>query len=314
LTGAGSTFVQNLALEWIKNYTAQCHGASINYQGVGSGAGITQLTEGTVNFGATDVPLTTAQSAVLQPKGATVQVPWAAGGIALEYNLSGVSNLKLDANTIAGIFAGKITKWNDPAITALNSGTSLPSVTIATVHRSDSSGTTAAFTDYMSKAAPSVWTIGSSKTPNWTTGQGAKGSDGVTATVKQTAGAIGYAEVSYAVGSGLPAALVKNEAGQFTSPMTTAAVSATIASATVSPAGVVTLNYATTDPQAYPIATPTYVVVFKSQSNAGTGSLLKDFLLYAVGPGQNSAPSLYYAPLPQNVVTFAQQAINSITT
>jgi phosphate transport system substrate-binding protein len=313
LTGGGSTFVQNLALEWIKNYGNQCHGATINYQGVGSGAGITQLTAGTLNFGATDVPLTTKQSGDLQVKGTTVQLPWATGGIALEYNLSGVSTLKLNADTIAGIFSGKITKWNDPAITALNSGVSLPSTSIATVHRSDSSGTTAAFTLYMSKTASTTWTLGSSKTPTWPTGQGAKGSDGVTATVSQTPGAIGYAEVSYAVGANLPMAEVQNASGAFVSPMTSGAVSATMSTATIAASGAITIDYATSNPAAYPIATPTYVVVFKAQSNSGTGTLLKNFLTYAVGPGQNSAASLYYAAMPQNLVTFAQQQISTIT-
>ena len=313
LTGAGSTFVQNLALEWIKNYGDACKGATINYQGVGSGAGITQLTAGTVNFGATDVPLTSAQSAALQPKGAVVQTPWAAGGISLEYNLSGVKTLKLNADTIAGIFANKITKWNDSAITALNPGVSLPDISIATVHRSDSSGTTGAFTEYMSKTAPTTWTLGSSKTPNWPSGQGAKGSDGVTATVSQTPGAIGYAEVSYAVGANLPMVEVENASGQYVSPMSSAAVSATLSSATIAADGSVTIDYATTNPAAYPIVTATYVVVFKTQSGS-SGALLKNFLLYAVGPGQASATSLYYAPMPQNLVTFAEQAINTIVT
>jgi phosphate transport system substrate-binding protein len=311
LTGAGSTFVQNLALQWSKNYSKACSGATINYQGVGSGAGVTQLTNGTVNFGATDVPLTSAQSDLLQPKGATVQVPWASGGIALMYNLSGVSNLKLDADTIAGIFAGKITKWNDPAITALNQGASLPSTTISTVHRSDSSGTTAAFTLYMSKTSPTTWTLGSSKTPTWPGGQGAKGSDGVTATVGQTPGAIGYAEVSYAQGSGLPVVQVKNASGQFVSAQSTAGVQATMSTATISSAGAVTVDYATTNPAAYPIVTATYVVAFKSQSSS-PGNLLKSFLLYAVGTGQSAGPALGYSPLPQNVVTFAEQQINTI--
>jgi phosphate transport system substrate-binding protein len=314
LSGGGSTFVANLVIEWSKNYGKACSGATINYQGIGSGAGITQLTAGTIDFGGTDVPVTTDQKTGLDAKGPTVQIAWAAGGIALEYNLSGVSTLKLDANTVAGIFANKITKWNDPAITALNSGVSLPNSSIATVHRSDSSGTSAAFTDYMNKTAPTVWTLGSSKTPNWPSGQGAKGSDGVTATVKQTPGAIGYAEVSYAVGGGLPMAEVKNASGHFTSPKSSQAVSATFATAQVAADGVVTINYLTTDAAAYAIVSPTYVVAFKTQTNASKGPLLKNFILYACGPGQQSAAPLYYAPIPQNMATFCQQTAATIAT
>ncbi|MBO0731741.1 MAG: extracellular solute-binding protein, partial [Acidimicrobiaceae bacterium] len=217
--------------------------------------------------------------------------------------------LKLDATTIASIFAGKINKWNAPAIKALNPGANLPSSSIATVHRSDSSGTSGAFTEYLSKTAPSVWTFGSNKTWPGPGGTGAKGSDGVTATVSQTSGAIGYAEVSYAVGANLPVVQVKNASGAFTSPKVASAVAATLAGVTIGPAGALTINYDTMNPAAYPIATPTYVVALKS----GGSPLVKDFILYAVTQGQSSADQLFYAPLPQNLVSFAEQAINSMT-
>lgn len=313
IAGAGSTFVQNIAQEWIKDFGDKCAGANVNYQGIGSGAGIQQLTAGTVDFGATDVPLTADQSAALQSKGTVVQIPWAAGAIALEYNLSGVTNLQLSAATIGEIFAGKIKAWNDPAIRADNPGVKLPSTTISTVHRSDSSGTTGAFTSYLAAAAPQVWTLGSGKTVAWPSGSGAKGSDGVTATVKQTDGAIGYAEVSFAEGAQLPMAKVRNGAGSYMSPSDAGAVSAAISAAgSPSSQGVVTPAYTSATAGIYPISTVTYVVVLQSQPDRAKARLLKDFLAYAVGAGQASANSLFYAPLPAGLAAFDKTAIQSI--
>jgi len=314
ISGAGSTFVQTIAQEWIKDFGNKCPGANVNYQGVGSGAGIQQLTAGTVDFGATDVPLTSDQSAALQAKGTVVQIPWAAGAISLEYNLPGITNLQLSPDAIAGIFSGKIKTWNNSTIEADNPGLTLPSTTISTVHRSDSSGTTGAFTAYLSATAPQAWTLGSGKTVSWPNGSGAKGSDGVTATVKQTSGAIGYAEVSYAKGAQLPMAKVKNASGAYVSPSVGAAVSAAInAAGTPSSTGVVTPAYTSTDATVYPISTVTYVVVLQNHSGAGKAQVLKDFLLYAVGAGQQSASSLYYAPLPSSLATFDKTAIQSIS-
>lgn len=314
ISGAGSTFVQNIAQEWIKDFGSKCSGANINYQGVGSGAGVQQLTAGTVDFGATDVPLTSDQSAALQSKGAVVQIPWAAGAISLEYNISGVTNLQLSPATIAGIFSGKIKTWDAPSIKADNPGVKLPSTTISTVHRSDSSGTTGAFTAYLAADAPQAWTLGSGKTIAWPSGSGAKGSDGVTATVKQTDGAIGYAEVSFAEGAQLPMAKIKNAGGQYVSASSGSAVSAAIAAAgTPSTDGVVTPAYSSTDPTVYPISTVTYVVVLQKQSNQAKAQLIKDFLLYAVTEGQSSASSLFYAPLPSSLVAFDKAAIQSIS-
>lgn len=305
--------MQNLAQQWIKDFGSRCSGANINYQGIGSGAGVEQLTSGTVDFAGTDVPLTSAQRATLQAKGAVVQLPWAAGAIALEYNLPGVKALQMSPATIAGIFSGKIHAWNDPAIATDNPGVKLPSTTISTVHRSDSSGTTGVFSGYLAAAAPQVWTLGSSKTISWPAGSGAKGSDGVTATVEQTAGAIGYAEVSFAEGAQLPMVKVKNGGGKYVSPSDLAAVSAAVnAAGTPSAQGVVSPAYTTSDPSAYPISTVTYAVVLQNQS-ASKAALVKDFLLYAVGPGQASAQSLYYAPLPSGLVSFDKTAIESIS-
>jgi phosphate transport system substrate-binding protein len=313
LSGAGSTFVSTLATQWIKDYEAQCAGSTINYAPVGSGAGVQQFVAGTVNFGATDVPVGAADQAAAQAKGGTlVQLPWAAGGIAIEYNVPGVTNLQLSPSTLASIFAGKITTWNDPAIKTDNPSATLPATTIATVHRSDSSGTTAAYTAYLAASAPTVWTLGSSKTINWPGGQGAKGSDGVSALVSQTQGSIGYAEVSFAKGASLSMASIKNAAGSFTQP-TGAGVAASIGAATPNPDGSVTLSYTAPDPAAYPISTVSYVVAFVKQG-AAVGALLKDFLGFAVNKGQQDASTLFYAPLPSSLVTSDTTAINTITT
>jgi phosphate transport system substrate-binding protein len=300
ITGAGSTFVATILQQWTKDYEAKCPGATINYQAVGSGAGVTQFTSGTVDFGASDVVLSAAQSQALAAKGTVLQIPWAAGGVAIEFHVSGVSSLKLDAATIAGIFAGKIVKWNDPAIKALNSGVTLPSEAIQTFHRSDASGTSGIFTGYLAAAAPSVWTYGANKTWPAPGGQGAKGSDGVTAAVGQTEGGIGYAEVSYAKGANLPMAAVKNGAGSFVQP-TGNAVTAALAEADVPADLTVKPNYTPTGASAYPIASTTWVVVAQKQTDAAKATLLKDFITYAVTAGQASANSLYYAPLPSSL-------------
>jgi phosphate transport system substrate-binding protein len=296
ISGAGSTFVQTIVQQWIKDYAAACPGATVNYQGVGSGAGIQQFIAGTVDFAGSDVALKPEEETGAK-SGPVLQIPWSAGGIAVEYNLSGVKDLKLSPETVAGIFAGKITKWDDAAIKADNSGASLPSTGIQVVHRSDGSGTTAAFTAFLKAKAPSVWTAGSGKDVPWPTGQGAKGSDGVTGAVKQTSGAIGYSEVSFAKGAGLGIAQVKNSAGSFVGPEGKA-VAAALASEM--------------DPGAYPISTKTLVIVPNKPTDAAKAKLLRAFILYAVTTGQNAADSLYYAPLPTSLQDQAKTAAESI--
>jgi phosphate transport system substrate-binding protein len=311
-SGAGSTFVANLAQQWIKDFAARCPGATINYQGVGSGAGIQQLTSGTVDFAGSDVAMKDSEQTAAEAKnGKVLTIPWTAGGIAIETNVSGAKDLKLTGETLAGIFAGKIKKWDDPAIKADNTSASLPSEGIQVIHRSDGSGTTAAFTAYLAAVAPSTWTVGAGKDVPWPTGQGAKGSDGVTAAVKQTEGAIGYAEVSFAKASGLGMAQVKNEAGKFVSP-TADAVSAALKDATVPADLKVAINYKATDPAAYPISTTTFVLVPQKPADAARGKVVKDFILYAIGQGQAAAPGLDYAPLPSSLLDQAKAAAESI--
>jgi phosphate transport system substrate-binding protein len=314
ISGAGATFPQNIIQQWIKDFQTKCPGATINYQGVGSGAGIQQFTAGTIDFGASDALMKPEEEQAAVAKGGTVlTIPWTSGGIAVEYNLSGVTNLKLSGETVAGIFAGKIKTWNDPAIKGDNAGATLPSTAIQVIHRSDGSGTTNAFTSYLTAVAPTVWTAGAAKDVPWPTGQGAKGSDGVTAAVKQTQGAIGYSEVSFAKGSSLGIASIKNAAGSYVPP-DAKNVAAALAEATIPADLKVKPNYKPTSPDAYPISTPSFVLVFQKQKDPGKGKLLKDFLLYAVGPGQASAEGLYYAPLPSSLQDKAKAAVNSIQT
>src|SRR5438270_780758 len=314
ISGAGSTFVQNIAQQWIKDFQARCSGATINYQGVGSGAGISQFTLGNVDFGGTDVPMSATEEQGAVAKGGQVQtIPWSGGGIAVEYNLSGVSDLKLSPEVVAGIFAGKIKTWNDQAIKKDNAAASLPSTGIQVVHRSDGSGTTAAFTGYLTAVAPTVWTAGAAKDVPWPTGQGAKGSDGVTAAVKQTAGAIGYAEVSFAKGSALGIASIKNSSGAFVQP-NAANVTAALAEVQIPPDLKSKPNYKPTAAAAYPISTPTFALAFAKQKDPAKGKVLKDFLTYAVGAGQAAAQGLYYAPLPSELATKAKAAVDAIQT
>jgi len=311
ITGAGSTFVATIAQQWIKNYEAKCPGATINYQGVGSGAGIQQFTAGTVDFGASDAVMKPEEESAAVAKGGQVlHIPWSGGGVAIEYNLSSVPNLKLSPETLASIFAGKVKTWNDKMIAA-DGNTNLPSTAIQVVHRSDGSGTTAAFTSYLTAVAPTIWTAGAGKDVPWPTGQGAKGSDGVTAQIKQTQGAIGYSEVSYPKATSLGIASIKNPSGAFVQPEGKN-VAAALAEAQIPADLKIKPNYKPTGADPYPISTPTWVLVFVKPADPAKGKLLKDFLDYAVGPGQSAAEGLYYAPLPSALQDKAKAAVDSI--
>jgi phosphate transport system substrate-binding protein len=314
ISGAGSTFVSTIAQQWIKDFQGKCAGATVNYQSVGSGAGIQQFTAGTVDFGATDALMKPEEEAAAVAKGGQVlTIPWSGGGIAIEYNLPGVSDLKLTPETLAGIFAGRIKTWGDQALKNDNSGVTLPSTGIQVVHRSDGSGTTAALTAYLKAVAPTVWTVGSGKDVPWPTGQGAKGSDGVTAAVKQTSGAIGYAEVSFAKGSQLAIASIKNEAGNFEQPDAKNVTDA-LTEAQVPPDLKIKPNFKPTTADAYPISTFTFVLAYSKQKDPAKGKLLKDYLTYAVGAGQSAASGLFYAPLPTDLQTKDKAAVDAIQT
>ncbi|MGI8807386.1 MAG: phosphate ABC transporter substrate-binding protein PstS [Acidimicrobiales bacterium] len=309
LSGAGATFPATLVQEWIKQYRSLAPGVTVNYQPIGSGAGIQQLTSKTVDFAGSDVPLKDSEVAATGGPGAVVQVPWTAGGVAVEYNLPGVDGLRLTPATLAGIFAGGITRWNDPAIRADNPSASLPAAGIQVVHRSDGSGTTQVFTDYLKAVAPEVWTFPSGKDwPSATAGTGAKGSDGVTAAVKQSIGAIGYAEPSYPKQALLGMATVRNEAGRFVGP-DAKAVSAALAAATVNADGTLKLNFAPVSPEAYPISSTSYLMFYRSGADPAKDSALKHFAAWALTEGQESAEALDYAPLPEPVQVAALGAV-----
>jgi phosphate transport system substrate-binding protein len=310
LTAQGSTAQGNAMTQWIKNFQTACSGASINYQGTGSGAGQTAFIGGTADFAGSDSPL----SATDQPKGdarcktgPAIHIPMTVGPIAVAYKLSGVSNLQLKPATLAKIFAGTITTWNDPAIAADNPGVTLPSTKILTVHRSDSSGTTDNFTKYLAAAAASDWTFGHDKVWKAPGGSAQKGSDGVGASLAKDEGSIGYIEWSYAQVNNLPVAKIYNGAGEYAA-LTNDAVGKTVASAKSSGASdkdmQLTIDYNTTAPGAYPIVLVTYEIACSTGNDAAKLALLKAFLGYtASAAGQNAVTSVGYAPLPEEVRT-----------
>jgi phosphate transport system substrate-binding protein len=309
LSGAGATFPATLVQEWIKHYSVLAPRVTVNYQPIGSGAGIQQLTSRTVDFAGSDVPLKESEVAATGGPGAVIQVPWTAGGVAVEYNLPGVKELRLSPKALAGIFAGHVTRWNDPAIKADNPDAPLPASGIQVVHRSDGSGTTNVFTDYLKAAAPDIWTFPSGKDwPAGTAGTGAKGSDGVTAAVKPSIGAIGYAEPSYPKQAGLGVALLRNEAGRFVGP-TADAVSAALAAATTRPDGTLKLNFTPASPEAYPISSASYLMFYASAPDAEKDAALRHFAAWALTEGQRFAEALDYAPLPASVQTAALGAV-----
>lgn len=302
ISGAGSTFVASIVSAWVQGYQKACPQATINYQPVGSGAGIQQLIAKTVDFAGSDVVLKPSEAAAAQASGGpTIQIPWTAGAIAVEFHLTGVSNLHMSPATLAGIFAGRIKNWSDQAVRADNPGLNLPDEGIQVIHRSDGSGTTAGLTAYMKATAPDIWTYGAGKDVPWPTGQGAKGSDQVTAGVEQTEGAIGYAEVSYAQATGLHTVAIRNPSGAYVLP-SASGVAADLASATIPANLAVKADFRPQASNAYPISTLSWVMLHPHGSNAARQKLLASFVAYALGPGQQAAAQLFYAPLPPSVV------------
>ena len=309
LSGAGATFPATLVQEWIKQYRSLAPGVTVNYQPIGSGAGIQQLTSRTVDFAGSDVPLKDSEVAATGGTGAVVQVPWTAGGVAVEYNLPGTEGLRMSGEALAGIFAGRITRWNDPAIKVDNPTAALPASGIQVVHRADGSGTTQVFTDYLKAVAPGVWTFPSGKDwPAGTAGTGAKGSDGVTAAVKQSVGAIGYAEPSFAKQAQLGIATIRNESGRFVGPEALA-VSAALAAAKVTSQGTLELSFTPTSPEAYPISSTSYLMFYRAATDPARDIALRHFAAWALTDGQDLAEGLDYAPLPEAVQASALGAV-----
>jgi len=314
LQGAGATFPAPLYQVWFETYTEQHPNIKIDYQANGSGAGIKAITEGTVDFGASDAPMKDEEIAKL-PQGTTVlHVPTALGAVVVIFNLPGVSTLKLDADNVAGIFLGTIKKWNDPAIAANNSGVTLPDKEILVVHRSDGSGTTNAFTTYLDTVSADWHSkVGAGKEVNWPTGVGAAGNDGVAGGVKQTEGAVGYVELNYAAQAQLAMADLKNADGQFVAASTDGVTAAAASVAAQFPADFrqpPIINAKGAD--AYPIASYTYLLMDENQKDATKGQAIVAFTWWALNDGQGMEKDLGYAPLPKTVQEKAVDQLHKI--
>jgi phosphate transport system substrate-binding protein len=316
INGAGATFPLPVYQEWAARLK-DTSGLTVNYQGIGSGGGIAQFTAGTVDFGATDSAMEDTEVAAAKKKGDPVHVPSVFGAVTVSYNVQGLDKgLKLDGKTVADIFLGKIKKWDDPAIAGMNSGAKLPSTAITICHRSDESGTTKLFTTFLADYSPE-WKSGPGvdKTVKWPTGTGAKGNDGVAACVKQNDGAVGYVEQAYALANNFTFADVKNKAGNFVAP-TLESTSAAGDGLTV-PGDLRFSAINAPGDKAYPIASGTFLLVYKDMCKAGVSQekakLVKGWLDYALGAGQNVAKELQYAPLPSAIQTKAQQKVDSLT-
>jgi phosphate transport system substrate-binding protein len=309
INGAGATFPYPIYSKWFDEYAKVDPSVRFNYQSIGSGGGIKQILAQTVDFGATDGPM--SDENLGKAPGKILHIPTVAGAVVLTYNLPGNPALKLDADAITGIFLGQIKKWNDPKLAALNSGAKLPDQDIVVVHRSDGSGTTFIFTDYVSKVS-GEWKqkVGNNTSVNWPTGIGGKGNEGVSGQVKQTPGAIGYVELIYAIQNKMPYAEVKNSAGQFVKP-TAESVTAALAAADIPDDFRFSMTNAP-GKEAYPIAGATWLLVYEQQKDAAKGKKLVAFLKWAMGDGEKMAKDLDYAPLPESVQQRVLKRIDEI--
>ena len=298
INGAGATFPNPLYSKWFDEYGKAHSGVRINYQSIGSGGGIKQLSAGTVFFGASDMPMTDAQ---LKAAPAPIRhFPTVLGAVVPVYNL-GNTTLRFTGLLLADIYLGKVTKWNDPAIAAVNPGVALPATDIVVVHRSDGSGTTFIFCDFLSKTSPEFkQKVGASTSVQWPAGVGGKGNEGVSGLVKQTPGAIGYVELIYALQNKIPLGAVQNKSGAF--------VTASLESVTAAAAGVQMpddFRVSITNPDgkdAYPIASFTWILLYQNPSDAQRAKVMSDFMKWALTDGQSEVAALGYAPLPKDVV------------
>jgi phosphate transport system substrate-binding protein len=295
INGAGATFPYPIYSKWFDDYTKVDPSVRFNYQSIGSGGGQKQITAQTVDFGASDGPMSDENLA--KAPGKIWHIPTVAGADVVTYNLPGSPALKFDADTIAGIFLGQIKKWNDPKIAALNAGVNLPDQEIVVVHRSDGSGTTYIWTDYLSKVS-AEWKqkVGTNTSVNWPTGLGGKGNEGVAGQVKQTPGAVGYVELIYAIQNKMPYAEVKNSAGKFVKP-SVESITAAVATAQIPEDFRFSITNAPGN-DSYPIAGATWLLVYEQQKDAAKGKKLVEFLKWALTKGEDMAKDLDYAPLP----------------
>lgn len=309
INGAGATFPYPIYSKWFNDYSRVDPSVRFNYQSIGSGGGQKQILERTVDFGASDGPMSDENLAKADAK--ILHIPTVAGADVVTYNLPGNPRLKLDGPTIADIYLGKITKWNDPALVKLNPQAGLPDSDIVVIHRSDGSGTTYIFTDFLSSVSPE-WKerAGRGTAVRWPAGLGAKGNEGVTGEVQQVPGAIGYVELVYAVQNNMAYAAVRNSAGKFITPSIESVTAAMDAAhvpddfrfSMVNPSG----------PEAYPVAGATWLLVYQQQRDKVKGRKLVEFLKWAMKDGEAMAPQLHYAPLPPALVKRVNAEIDEI--
>ncbi len=308
LSGAGASFPAPLYQRWAVDYNKANPAVQVNYQSLGSGAGVKQFTQGTVDFGASDAALTDQEIAKIA-KG-VVMLPATAGSIAIAYNLPGITDLKLSREAYAGIFLGKVARWNDPLIAKDNPDLKLPNLPISVAYRSDGSGTTFVFTKHLAAISEAFnKEIGSDKTVPWPVGVGGKGNEGVTALVKQSPGAVGYVEYGYAVNNGLSMASLQNKSGAFVKP-TDASGAATLAHVKF-PENLRVWPEDPAGPDDYPIATFTWILLYKSYPPAKLAAL-KGFINYGLTDGQKISTDLGYIPLPAEVVAKCKTALETI--
>ena len=309
INGAGATFPYPIYSKWFDEYAKVDPSVRFNYQSIGSGGGQKQILAQTVDFGASDGPM--SDDNLAKAPGKLLHIPTVAGADVVAYNLPGNPALKFDADTIAGIFLGQIKKWNDPKIAALSPGVTLPDQEIVVVHRSDGSGTTYIWTDYLSKISPEWKTkVGTNTSVNWPTGIGGKGNEGVAGQIKQTPGAVGYVELIYAVQNKMPYADVKNSAGEFVK-ASLESITAAMATAEIPD----DFRFSMTNAPgkgAYPIAGATWLLVYEQQKDATKGKKLVEFLKWAAKDGEKMAQDLQYAPLPESLQQRVLKRIDDI--
>ena len=313
LTGAGATFPMPIYSKWFDEYS-RTHPVRVNYASVGSGAGIRQITEGTVDFGASDAPMSDEE---LSRKPGILHVPTVMGSVAVTYNVPGVVQpLRLDGTTLAAVFMGEIEKWNDARIAALNPGITLPATDILPVYRSDGSGTTFVFTDYLAAVSPR-WrdAVGKGKSVQWPTGLGAKGNEGVTGQVRQSPGSIGYVELAYALENDLPAAAVRNRAGAFVQPNpgSTGAAAASLGDALRQHPDLRLSVVNAAGAEAYPISSLTFLLIPGQIDDCGKAQAVTELVRWALTEGGTMATELHYAPLPEGLRTQTLAKLDAIT-
>jgi len=315
LNGAGATFPNIIYQDWMLTYNQSHADVKLNYQSIGSGGGIRQFSDGTVDFGGTDAPM--SDSAIAAIQGNVLHIPTVMGAVVVAYNIQGLSQpVKFTADVVADIFLGKITKWNDARLTSINAGVTLPATDIVVVHRADGSGTSFVFTDYLSKVSPE-WQqkVGKGTSVNWPVGLGGRGNEGVSATVSQTPGAIGYVELAYAQKNNIPFGTLRNSSGAWITP--------SLEAVTAAAAGAMKDMGANTDfrvsitnsagAQAYPISSFTWLLLHKTYADADKARALVQFVAWAEGEGQAKAHPLGYAPLPKELHPWIEARLKSIT-